>query len=109
MDVVVPLRGVERRLFRAVAREPARRVGLVLENEMDLAAGQRGAGVLGDLGDDGALAVVEDRVHGVEAQAVEVILLEPIERVVDEEVAHRPRLGAVEIDARRPRASDGAP
>ena len=30
-----------------------------------------------------------DRVHGVEAQAVEAVLLQPVERVVDEEVAHR--------------------
>ena len=41
--------------------------------------------------------------HGVEAQAVEVIFLEPVQRVVDEEVAHRPRLGAVDIDAGAPR------
>ena len=57
---------------------------------MDLAAGQRRPGALGDLGDDVLFAVVEDRMDGIEAQAVEVIFLEPVERVVDEEVAHRP-------------------
>ena len=45
------------------------------------------------------LAAVDDRVHGVEAQAVEVVLLEPVERVVDEEVAHRARLSEVDRGA----------
>ena len=45
-----------------------------------------------DLGDDVRRRVVADRVHRVQAQAVEVELLDPVERVVDEEVAHRARL-----------------
>ena len=94
VDVVVPLRRVQARRAALVARQPARLVGLVLEDEMDLAAGQGGAHALGDLGDDVRPAVVEDGVHGVEAQAVEVEFLEPVERVVDEEVAHRSRRSA---------------
>ncbi len=38
-----------------------------------------------------ARAVVADGVDGVEAQAVEMEFLEPVERVLDEEVAHLPR------------------
>ena len=45
--------------------------------------------------------VVVDRVHGVEAQAVEAIFVEPVERVVEEEVAH---LRPLEVDRRRPTA-----
>ena len=46
--------------------------------------------------------VVHDRVHRVEAQAIEVELLEPIQRVADREVAHRAAVGAVVVDARTP-------
>ena len=42
-----------------------------------------------ELGQDVRLARVADRVHGIEPEAVEAVLLEPVERVVDEEVAHR--------------------
>ncbi len=34
-------------------------------------------------------AVVEDRMHGVEPQAVQIELLDPVERVLDDELAHR--------------------
>jgi hypothetical protein len=43
----------------------------------------------GDVFEDVARRWVDDGVHGVEAQAVEVILLEPVERVVDEKLPHR--------------------
>ena len=43
--------------------------------------------------------VVVDRVHGVEAQAVEAIFVDPVERVVEEEIAH---LRTLEIDRRTP-------
>ena len=58
---------------------------------------------LRELGDEVQLAVVDDRVHGIEAQAVEAILLQPVERVVDEEVAHGAAVLAVEVDRRAPR------
>ena len=45
-------------------------------------------------GEDIGRALVEDRVHGVEAQPVEVKFLEPVERVVHEEIAHRPASAA---------------
>ena len=69
---------------------------------MDLAVGDARRTVCGDLADDVGLAVVDDRVHGVEAQPVEMKFLEPIERVVHQEIAHRPAF-AVEIDRGAPR------
>ena len=45
---------------------------------------------------DMAVAVVDDGMDGVQPQAVEVELLQPIERVVDEEVAYRPAALAVD-------------
>ena len=56
-----------------------------------------------ELRQDVGRGVVDDRVHGVEAQAVEVELLEPVERVVDEELAHRLARGSREVDGRAPR------
>ena len=46
--------------------------------------------------------IVDDRVHRVEAQPVEMKFLEPVERVVDEEIAHRTRVWTVEIDRGAP-------
>ena len=68
-----------------------------------MTVGERCRTVCGDLGEDIGLAVVDDRVHGVEAQPVEMEFLEPIERVVHHEVAHRTARVAVEIDRRAPR------
>ena len=48
------------------------------------------AHALGELLQQMRRAVVQDRVHGVQPQAVEVELLDPVERVVDEELADRP-------------------
>ena len=39
--------------------------------------------------------------HRVEAQAIDMILFDPVERIVDEEIAYRPH-AAVEIDRRTP-------
>src|SRR5581483_9638683 len=35
---------------------------------------------------------------GIEAESVEVIFLQPVQRVVNEEIAHRPAAWAVEVD-----------
>jgi hypothetical protein len=53
----------------------------------------------GDLADDVGLRLVDDCVDRVEPQAVKAELLEPVERVVDEEPAHR----AGEVDRGAPR------
>src|SRR3546814_11658015 len=43
---------------------------------------------------------IVDRVHRVEAQAVQAIFVQPVQRVVNEELAYRP---APEVDRRAPR------
>ena len=42
--------------------------------------------------------VIDDGVHGVDAQAVDVELVDPLQRVVDEEPAHVVAVRAVEIE-----------
>src|SRR5262249_8666523 len=48
-------------------------------------------------------ALIADRMDRIEAEPVEVELLEPVERVVDEEIARDPAALALEIDRGSPR------
>ena len=57
--------------------------------------------------DDVGTAVVLDRMHRVKAQSVEMERVDPVFRVLDDEVADGTRVGPVEIDRPRPKASDG--
>ena len=89
VDVVVPLRIVEDRTA-VLALEQVGVVGVVLEHQMDVAPrrdrlphGQR------DLLQNMRLAVVDDPVHGIEAQPVEAVFLEPVQHVVNRDVAYR--------------------
>ena len=101
--VVVPLRRGAERARRRVAREVRGRVAVVLQHDVHGARASRAlAERVRDLGDDVGDAVVDDRVDGVEAQPVEPELLDPVQRVVHEEIAHRPRVTSVEIDRRPP-------
>jgi len=80
VEVVVPLR------IEATRAEQVRLVGLVFQDEMHLAVGDRHAYVAGEGGQPIGMA---DRVHRVQAQAVEAVFLQPVQRVVQEEVADR--------------------
>jgi hypothetical protein len=94
--VVVPLRG-------GPALDQARRVGVVLEHEVDLPLQARALGDRArDLLDDVRAGAVGDGVDRVHAQPVEAVLLDPVERVVDEEIAHGARALAVEVDRGTP-------
>ena len=59
-----------------------------------------GAG--GDFGDDVLRGIVPDGLDGVEAEAVEVILAQPVERVFDDEAADVSAAGVVVIDGIAP-------
>jgi hypothetical protein len=99
VPVVGPLRrGV--RLAPRVIQEP-RIVVLVLDHQVHvaLATGTRIQRER-DLAHDMARRVVEHRVDGVQPQPVEVVLVHPVERVLDEEVAHDGGMLRVEVDAR---------
>ncbi len=76
-----------------------RGVLLVLQDQVDVPVRlDRTAHGLGDLDQDVLRAVIDDPVDRIEAQAVEAVFVEPIEDVVDRDVAHVP-LGVVD---RRP-------
>ena len=59
---------------------------------------------VGELLHERLRARIDDRVHGVEAQRVDVELVDPLQRVLDEEAAHVVAAGAVEVERRRPTA-----
>ncbi len=103
MDIVVPLR-VEG-LGCALGPEPMRLVGSVFQHQVDgsVFPGAR-AHALRDLGQEVDLAVILYRVHRIEAQTVEVILFQPVENVVYEELADRAAVGPVVVDSRAPRS-----
>ena len=95
MQIVIPLR-------RIIAREPPRLVAVVFEDQMNGAARDMPANRLRQFGQDIGRALIENGVHGVKTQPVEVKFLEPVEGVVHDEIAHRRRARPVIIDRRAP-------
>lgn len=47
---------------------------------------------------EGLLAVIDDGVRRIEAQAVDVVFVNPVQSVLDEEAAHVSVLFAVEVE-----------
>src|SRR5690606_36433420 len=104
MEVVVPLGRVRAGTAVRAAREMPRLVVPVLEHEVDLSAGNALLDRFGELSQEVRVGFVDDRVHGVETQAVESVLEQPDEGVLDEERADRAgSLVAIEIDRVSPR------
>src|SRR5258707_8593 len=69
---------------------------------MDLPVGDMPTDGLRQLAEDVGFAVVLDGVDGIEAEPVEAIFFEPIERVVDHEVAYRPAPRSLKIKCGAP-------
>ena len=96
VDVVVPLRGVEIGLV-AVARQAARIVALVLQEQMDGPREPR-AKPRGEFVEQIWPPIILDSVDGVEAKPVEMKFLDPIFGVLGEEVADRAGVRSVKLD-----------
>src|SRR5690349_13039473 len=62
-----------------------------------------GANALGDFLENVFRAGVENGVYRVQPQAVETELLDPIQRVVNHEIADGAAVRAIEVDGRAPR------
>ncbi len=63
----------------------------------------RGVDGVGQLHQKVARTVVRDRVCRVKAQSVDVVLVHPVQRILDEVRAHRARVRAVHVERRAPR------
>ena len=101
MEVVGPLR-VEAEPPRSGGQEEARVVQVALGDDVDAAGPSRSARPRDrrrQLLQERAAPRVDDGVDGVEAQAVEVVLVEPVQGVLDEEAADRVAVRAVEVEA----------
>ena len=88
--VVVPLRAIlaARRIGERI--EQARLVVVVFQHQMDVPAGlgRELANGFAQLAQQAGPARLDDRMHRIEPQPVEAIVVEPIQRVLDREGAH---------------------
>src|ERR1700719_2017555 len=57
------------------------------------------------LGENVRPRIISNSVHRVETQSIEVVLLEPVQRVVNEEIAHCPGARTVKVDRLSPRSA----
>ena len=106
MIVVVPLGAKFSRRRAGTRVEQLRRVVVVLQHEMDVTAALRRerADRTAHVRQHARLAVLGDRVHGIEPQPVEAIAVEPMQRVLDREGAH---LRDAVVDRLAPRGGGG--
>ena len=108
VDVVRPLTSQADAVH--VARDGEHRVvGFALGDEQERATEMRGQVVdrHAELGEEGRRAVVDERVDGVETQPVDVMVSQPVARVVDEEPTHLCASLAVEVHRGTPRSAMG--
>src|SRR5579864_2764212 len=99
MDVIIPLRIVKLDPAFLVALQIASGVVSVLEHQVNLPFGSESfPNSLGELQQNVRLGVVNDGMHGVKTQAVEVIFLQPVKRVVNEKISDHATVGTVKVD-----------
>src|ERR1700733_4378914 len=104
VDVIIPLRVVCARLAPLRPTKITRLVAIILEDQMNLSKWPDGAANrFGQFRENVRSGVVQDGVHRVQAQTIEMILGQPIQGVVDEEIPDRPASGAIEIEGIAPR------
>ncbi len=103
MVIVGPLR-VEAEALLCTRSDHARIVQIALGDAVDLAPELACACVYGgvEILQERLGRGIDDRVHGIDAQAVDVKLVDPLQRVVDEEPAHVVAVRAVEVERRTP-------
>src|SRR6267143_5892330 len=71
---------------------------------MDLAAqfGRQGINRFGKLGEEWEGTRIEDSMNSVQSKSVDVKLLQPVHRILDEEVANFITVRAIEVQSRSP-------
>src|SRR4051812_1898540 len=105
MEVVAPL-AVEAVAILLDGADELRIVEITLTDHNDAPPQRVGLGMyrFRDLLQEMLRAEVEDAVHGVEPQPVDVILRDPVERVVHDITTHLVAVGVVVIQSRSPRS-----
>ena len=91
MDIIVPLRGIVQRLAVRAAGEPSRLVIKILQDQVHVPVPGLGVDAFGQFVQHMLRAVVDDGVDSVKPQPVQMELLDPIEGILDNELAYRLR------------------
>src|ERR1700722_9949488 len=100
MDIVIPLGGVAFRATTLCTLKVTSLVAIVFQNEMDVAIGLYDTpDCLCQFREDVGRGVVGDRVNGVQPQAVEMIFGQPVEGIVNKEVADDPAFRAIKVNS----------
>src|SRR5215472_15077008 len=100
VEIIVPLRRVPSQ--PAPCPQITRLIAIVLEHEMNFAATYPPPYGLGNFAYYVGLALVENCMHGIKAQPVEMKLLQPVKGIVYEKITHGPAVGSGKIDCRAP-------
>src|ERR1700692_2798717 len=104
VDIVVPLPVVQTSSPFCTSTEISSRIVVVFKDKMNMSLfSERPPDSFGKLGENVWDGVVNNRVHRIKAQTVEVILLQPIKRIVNKEVADHSTSAAIEINRIAPR------
>jgi len=78
-------------------------IEVVLQNQVNLAIRPDGSpDRAGQLGENVRRGVVNDRVNCVQAQPIEMVFSQPVERVMDKEIPHGSAFIAIEVDGATP-------
>src|SRR5712691_7828887 len=101
VEIVIPLSVVTRAAILS-SLQVAGLIAVVFEDQMNFAIGYAAPDGLTNFADDVGLALIENRVDGIKAEAVEAEFLQPIERVVYEKIAHWPVMRSGEINRGAP-------
>src|SRR6266568_2452427 len=103
VDVVVPLGIVQARWFARLAAQIMRGIVVVFQYQVNVAfVTERFPDGLGQLTQNIGIGIVENSMHGVKSQTINAIFLKPVERIMNEVVAHRPAARSIEINRLAP-------
>src|SRR5437763_686873 len=104
MKVVVPLR-IETEAESIGGRDDARIIEVTLGDAVDTTPEFLAARAYGtrEVLQKRLRGVIDDRVHGIDAQCIDVKLVDPLQRTMDEEPSHMIALLAVEVERVSPR------
>src|SRR5579862_212440 len=103
VNVVVPLRCVSQRAGVGAASKIARLIAIVLKNEMNITIGRNGfPNRIGQFRQYVRRGVVRNLVYGVQPQSVKVKFVQPVKRVMNEEVPNGAAADAVEVNCISP-------
>src|SRR6476646_1677722 len=102
MVIIIPLGTIfsARRIAEWIQQNRVVTVGFQHEMNSALRPLGQDAGGYADVGEYRRVAGLDDRVHGVEAEPVETVTVEPVQNVLDHEGAH---LANTKIDGGAPR------